>query len=96
MKKYLNTIKISSFLLLIFPFLGFSELWENMYVIILGFIIGSTTILLHHKSGLVKQEDEETSLQEYVQELKDKFKEQIMDNDAQKSSRISDVNIDHE
>lgn len=96
MKKYLNTIKISSFLLLLFPFLGFPELWENMYVIIFAFIIGTTSILLQHKSGLIKKEDEETSLQEYVQELKDRFKEQITEPEEKKNSRISDVTINHD
>lgn len=96
MKKYLNTIKISALLLLLFPFLGFPELWENLYVIILAFIVGTAVILLQHKSGLIKQEDEETSLQEYVQELKDKFKEQVPSPDNKKAQRISDVSISHE
>lgn len=95
MKKYLNTIKVSALLLLIFPFLGFPELWENMYVIVLAFIIGSAGLLLQHKSGLIKEVNKEASLQEYVQELKDRFKEQVPESEN-KNTRISDVNINHD
>ena len=99
MKKYLNTIKVSAVFLLLFPFLGFPELWENIYVITFGFIAGTSVILLHHKSGLIKDQDEESSLQEYIQELKDRFKDQTGDSaqeDTSKKSRISDVIVNHE
>ena len=77
MKKYINTILISTLLLLIFPFLGFPELWENLYVIILGFIIAMSTLFLRHKSGLINEDEEESSLQDYVTELQDRFKQQM-------------------
>lgn len=97
MKKYINTIIVSSTLLLLFPFLGLPELWENLYVIILAFLIGSATMLLRHKSGLIKDVDEETSLQEYVKELQDQFKNQVQENDQTKNQkRISDVSINNE
>lgn len=95
MKKYFNAIKICSVLLLLFPFLGLPELWENIYVILLSFVIGTAIILLQHKSGLIKEEDEESSLQEYVQELKDRFKEQDI-KPIKKNTRISDVSVDNE
>lgn len=95
MKKYLNVIKISTVFLLLFPFLGFPELWENLYVIFFGFIIGSATLLIHHKSGLIQERDEESSLQEYVQELKDRFKEQTRDSGSNnKKSKISGIPFD--
>jgi uncharacterized membrane protein len=99
MKKYLNTIKISAAFLLLFPFLGFPELWENIYVIIFGFIVGTSAILLHHKSGLVKEQDEESSLQEYIQELKDRFKDQTKESTEDTThtkSRISEVTVNHD
>lgn len=93
MKKYFNTIKICSVLLLLFPFLGLPRLWENMYVIILSFIIGVVIMLLQNKSDLISEDNEESSLQEYVQELKDRFNEnEIAGN--KKNTRISDVAID--
>lgn len=96
MKKYINIILISSLFLLVFPFLGFPELWENLYVILIGFIIGSSVLFLRHKSGLIKEVDEETSLQEYVKELQDRFKEQVKDDEPKKQSRISDVSVNHD
>jgi uncharacterized membrane protein (DUF106 family) len=97
MKKYINLILITSILFLIFPFLGFPELWENFYVIILGFITGTSALFLRYKSGLVTDTDDETSLQDYVKELQDKFKEQVGQDEHQKnSSRISDVTINHD
>jgi len=96
MKKYINLILIASLLLLIFPFLGFPELWENLYVIIIGFTIGSSALFLRHKSGLIKDVDEETSLREYVKELQDRFKEQVKEDEPKKQSRISDVSVNHD
>jgi len=96
MKKYINTILITTILLLLFPFLGLPELWENLYVIILAFIAASATLLLRHKSGLIQDVDEETSLQEYVKELQDRFKAQTKDEESVKQKRISDVSINHD
>ncbi len=95
MKKYTRIILISSLLLLIFPFLGFPELWENLYVIVLAFIIGSATLFLRHKSGIIQDVDEETSLQDYVKELQERFKEQNKTEESSKQSRISDVVINN-
>lgn len=95
MKKYINVILLGSALLIIFPFLGFSEIVENFYVIILAFIIATSTLLLRHKSGLVVEEDEETSLQEYVKELQTRFKDQETPAE-EKKSRISDVTVSHD
>ncbi len=95
MKKYTNTILITTLLLLLFPFLGLPELWENLYVIILAFLAGSSTLLLRHKSGLITEIDEETSLKEYVKELQDRFKDQVKDAEPyKKTTRISDVSVD--
>lgn len=95
MKKYLNVIKISAIFLLLFPFLGLPELWEYLYVIIFSFIIGSSAILLHHKSGLIADQEEESSLQEYLQELKNRFKEQTeTPESADKKTKISDIDVD--
>jgi len=96
MKKYINTILISTILLLIFPFLGLPELWENLYVIILGFAIAMSTLFLRHKSGIVTETDEETSLQDYVKELQDRFKNQVKDDDLKQPTRISDVQVHHD
>jgi len=97
MKKYINILIITNTLLLLFPFLGFPELWENFYVIILAFIGVTTVIFLRYKSGLVEDIDEETSLQNYVTELQEQFKTQIKkDTPQEKISRISDVTIDNE
>ncbi|MFT6829606.1 MAG: uncharacterized membrane protein (DUF106 family) [Candidatus Paceibacteria bacterium] len=96
MKKYINTILIATVLLLIFPFLGFPELWENLYVIILGFIIAMSTLFLRHKSGIVTETDEESSLQDYVKELQDKFKQQMKEGEPKTPNRISDVQINHD
>lgn len=95
MKKYTNTILISTLLLLLFPFLGLPELWENLYVIIFAFLAGSATLLLRHKSGLITEVDEETSLQEYIKELQDRFKDHTPE-EPKKQTRISDVNVDHD
>ncbi|MCI5050908.1 MAG: hypothetical protein MRY57_01210 [Candidatus Pacebacteria bacterium] len=95
MKKYTNTIIIAALLLILFPFLGLPELWENLYVIILAFIIGSSILLLKHKSGVLNQQDEESTLQEYIQELKDRFKEQVPEPEK-KNTRISDVSINND
>lgn len=95
MKKYINIILITSALLILFPFLGFSEIIENFYVIIMAFIIGTTTLLLRHKSAFLAEDDEETSLQDYVKELQDRFKQQE-DTHPEKKSHISDVKISNE
>lgn len=91
MKKYTGIILIASLLLLIFPFLGFPELWENIYVAVLGFVIAYTLLLLRHKISLVvPPEDHHESLQNFVQEVKEQF------NEAQeevKTSHISDISI---
>ena len=93
MKNYFTIILLSAILLLIFPFLAFPELWENIYVSVLSFIIGYTALLFRHKC--IKDDDDESSLQEYVQELKERFKE---DNEILKKKndikRISEINID--
>jgi uncharacterized membrane protein len=93
MKKYFNIILITSLLLLIFPFLAFPELIENIYVSVLAFIIGYSSMLLRHNFGL--ETEDETSLQDYVQELKVKFKkhEDIIKSE-QNGKKISDISID--
>lgn len=77
MKKYLRILLIASTLLLLFPLLGLPELWEQLYVSIIGFIMGTTTLLLRHKSGLIdaNDDDEEQSLQNYVHELQTRFRD---------------------
>ena len=96
MKTYINIILIASLLLLIFPFLGFPELWENIYVIVLGFIVGSTMLFLRHKSGLIAEVDEEASLQDYVKELQERFKNQPEELKPKNTSRITEVRVDDE
>lgn len=102
MKKYFNIIKIAAVLLLVFPFLGLPVLLENLYVIILGALVGITTVFIENKLGLMRHENPETSLQEYVQELKEKFQQHnskiIEKNKTKTSNRISDMvmNEDHE
>ncbi len=95
MKNYFNTILILSLLLIIFPLLGFPELWENIYVVVIAFAIGYTSMLLRHKVLKESDEDSETSLQEYVKELKDRFQEHKKDQDlSTPAKRISDISID--
>ncbi|MCA9351197.1 hypothetical protein KC929_00275 [Patescibacteria group bacterium] len=91
MKTYINTILVSSVLLLLFPFLGFGEIIEYLYVIILGCIIGLSALFLRHKSGLVEEVDEATSLEDYVKELQERFKEH-----AKKSPVVSNKPTQHE
>ena len=85
---------------MVFPFLGFPELWENLYIIALGFVIGISVLFLRYKSGLVTDVDEETSLHDYVKELQERFKEQVhghTESPHHTPSRISDVQVnDHE
>ncbi len=97
MKKYFNTILIASILLLIFPFLAFPELWENIYVSILAFIIAYTSMLLQHKTKRSDEhgDEDEASLQEYVQELKERF--QVREENLKgkkKGKRVLDIVID--
>lgn len=95
MKNYFNTILILSLLLIIFPLLGFPELWENIYVVVIAFAIAYTSMLLRHKVLKENDEDSEASLQDYVKELKDRFQQHKEDQDsALPSKRISDISID--
>jgi|AntAceMinimDraft_13_1070369.scaffolds.fasta_scaffold19999_3 hypothetical protein len=73
MKTYIQIIIIGAFFLMMYPFLGLPELWENLYVILFGFAVGVSGIVLRYKSGLVKDLDDENSLQEYIEELRNKF-----------------------
>lgn len=84
MKKYVRIILIGSILLLIFPLLALPELWEQFYVIIIGFIMGTTALLLRHKSGLIESDDSEQSLQDYVTELQTRFRDHKKHNDIKK------------
>ncbi len=97
MKVYFNVILIAAIALLIFPFLGFPELWENIYVSILAFIIGYSSMLLRHKTILKMELDKETSLDEYIHELKDRFRSQDEGGLGQPSrdhKKISDISLD--
>mgnify|MGYP000377033958 CR=1 FL=1 len=95
MKKYLNIILTAAILLLLFPFLSFPELWENIYVSVLAFIIAYSSMLLHHKMAIHNGSDEETSLQEYIKELKDRFQEQTdSEKNSPKNKKISDISLD--
>lgn len=97
MNKYFNVILIASILLLFFPFLGFPELWENIYVVIAAFVIGYTSMLLRHKSGLVKKHDPDARLQDYVKELQEKFsKRETLITSEQKKTRLTDITLDHD
>lgn len=97
MKNYFNTILIASILLLIFPFLGLPEFWENVYVVIFAFIVGYTSMLLRHKSGLVKPNDSDVSLQEYVKELQEKFaNKETIPVQEEKKARVSDITLHDE
>ena len=87
MKIYIRTILISAFLLLIFPFLGFSELWEHIYVIILGFIIGTSTLFFYKKIN-IKSQIKEAPIEKLNTIFNTNSKEQH-------SSRISDVQLDN-
>ncbi len=95
MKKYLNIILFSAILLLIFPLLSFPQLWENIYVSILAFIVAYVAMLIHHKVVSPNEKDEETSLQDYVKELKERFKKHSqIENEGNNTKRISDITID--
>ncbi|MGB0925367.1 MAG: hypothetical protein ACPGTS_01515, partial [Minisyncoccia bacterium] len=82
--------------LLLFPFLAFPELWENIYVAVLGFIIAYVSMVVRYKASLLEnEEDEETSLQEYVKDLKKRFDTSGATAKSEKNSkRISDISID--
>jgi hypothetical protein len=95
MKNYFNIILISSILLLIFPFLAMPELLENIYVLLFAFVIAYTSLLLRHKIDISIDDDEEISLQDYVKELKERFKKQNeIYQPTTKEKRISDISID--
>ncbi len=97
MKGYFNVILFASIALLLFPFLGFPELWENIYVSVLAFVIGYTSMLLRHKTILKLELDKETSLNDYVQELKDRFRNQDEEGRGQSQKtqkKISDIQLD--
>lgn len=92
MKRYMNTIFISAILLIIFPFLGLPELWENIYVSLLAFIIGYSLLLLRHRSSLGKEEGEGKTLQDHIQEIKHRFDEHRHHRD-ERSSKLSDISL---
>ena len=97
MKKYFNTILAASVLLLIFPFLAFPEIVENIYVAVLGFVVGYTSLLLRHKIHTVVENDEDVSLQSYVKNLKETFKKQAPSIEEHKThKRVSDIHMDDE
>ncbi len=97
MKNYFNTILIASILLLIFPFLSFPELWENIYVSVLAFTIGYSSMLIRHKVLSENENDDEASLQEYVQELKERFREhEKIGKNSDSLKRISDITVEDE
>lgn len=100
MNIYLNIILISAVLLVIFPFLSFPELWENIYVATLAFLIAYFSMLARHKSiSLMQGDDEEKSLEEYVKNLKKQFMENeaaiLKEKDENKKS-ISNINLNEE
>jgi len=86
MKKYVRIILIGSLLLLIFPLLALPELWEQLYVIIIGFVMGTAALLLRHKSGLMESDDSEQSLQDYVTELQTRFRDHKKHDEIKKVS----------
>ncbi len=99
MKVYFNVILLTSVALLLFPFLGFPELWENIYVVLLAFVIAYTSLLLRHKISLKMGTGtkDESSLDEYIHELKKNFhkhdnKEFGQTRNEQK--KISDIHLD--
>ncbi len=98
MKKYFNIILIGSVLLLIFPFLALPELWEHIYVLVIAFIIGYSSMLLRSKINHSIKDDDETSLQTYVQGLKERFKNSDGNNIERSVSDslngISKINLD--
>lgn len=98
MKNYFNIILIGSILLLLFPFLGLPEIWENIYVVLFAFVIGYTSMLLRHKSGLVKSNNSDTNFQDYVKELQEKFSstKESLNPSQEKKSRVSDIQLHDE
>lgn len=94
MKRYMNTILIGSLLLLIFPFLGFPEFWENLYVVIIAFVIGYSLLLLRHRSGLVKHDDEEKTLHDHIKEIKHKFEEHMTNQDKEGRKKLSEISLE--
>lgn len=92
MKTYFNIIVGAAVALLLFPFLGFPELWENIYVSVFAFLVGYTAMLLRHKVVTRFELDEETSLEDYVQELKERFRENTEEKKSERS--ISEVKKD--
>lgn len=74
MKYYFNLIQYAAILLLLFPFLGFSETWETLYVIILAIVIGFSNLYIRKNVEGIKRKSEDKSLQGYIDELKTRFK----------------------
>lgn len=76
MKNYVVTIIICAVILLLFPFLGLSEFWEHLFVIIPAFIIAYCGVwILRNIDSLTKGSGAD-SLQEYIESLQQRFKEQ--------------------
>ena len=76
MKKYVQTIVICSFILILFPFIGLPEFWEYLYVIIPAFIIGYSGLRLMKRINIITEGSDADSLHDYINSLKNRFKEE--------------------
>jgi len=70
MRKYLNVILLCAVLLLVFPFFGFPELWETIYILVIGFVVAYSILLIrHHLGDMSPSPDDESSFKQYVSDL---------------------------
>lgn len=76
MKNYVLTIIIAAVVLMLFPFLGLSEFWEHLFVIIPAFVIGYSGVWLLRNFDRLTEGSGTDSLQEYIDSLKKRFRDQ--------------------
>lgn len=89
MKQY-NHFLILGVLLLIFPLLGFSELLENIYVIIIGLIISLKVLFLKKNQSSPSKEDLEDfeilGVKRMARELRSRMQDQKKKNHHKKQN----------
>ena len=76
MKNYVRAIIISSVFLLLFPFIGLSEFWEYLFVVIPAFVIAYSGLWIYKNLSILTQGTDSDSLAEYIEKLQERFQEE--------------------
>jgi hypothetical protein len=90
MKNYVSAIIICSVILLFFPFLGLSEFWEYLFVVIPAFIIAYSGMWLSRNLAALTADADTDSLHDYIEKLQKRFKDQ-----KAKQTRTAVLHHDH-